>query len=263
MTAPLFLVGPQRSGTTALGMALSAAIAASGGCFTVNGKLPYLLRRWWTGADIAAGHARSDEVAYALARMPILGTGADAWLGRANQALQAGARRATGEAGSAIGEVRQICAEAYGTGPWGDKYNEYLLDLPWLDAVFPEARWIFLVRDPGRTVASMLAWQAKPWNPGDARAASAKWAHWASRWLDFRERIAPERRLELDYDGICRGRHFEISAFAGVEVAPFLAGFQHRSPAPPAAALGARARRVHARLAALDILAPAGQLGCS
>ncbi len=69
-TDPILLVGPQRSGTTALGAALSDALAAVGGCFTVNGKLLYLLRRWWTDADAAARHLRDDEVWHSLARIP-------------------------------------------------------------------------------------------------------------------------------------------------------------------------------------------------
>ncbi|WP_019632747.1 sulfotransferase [Actinomadura atramentaria] len=259
---PLLLVGPQRSGTTALGAALSAAVAAAGGCFTVNGKLPYLLRRWWTPADVAAAHLRADEAAHALARVPPYGDGAGAWLGRARAALLAGARRAAdGRAAPTVAEeARRICAEAYAAEPWGDKYNEYLLDLPWLDAVFPDARWIFLVRDPAETVASMLAWpRDKPWNPAHAAAASAKWAHWASRWLEFRARVPPERRCELDYADLCDGRAEGLAELVGVETAPFLTGLRRSAADRPRPPLGPRALDVRAALARLRILGePAG-----
>ncbi len=93
-------------------------------------------------------------------------------------------------------EIRRVCAEAYGPGPWGDKSNEYLLELAWLHATFPDARWVFLVREPGETVASMLAWtEYRPWNPGNALDASAKWAYWTSRWLGFRDTVPPRQRV--------------------------------------------------------------------
>lgn len=256
-TDPILLVGPQRSGTTALAAALSQAIATAGGCFTVNGKLPYLLRRWWTDPDATARHLRSDEVAHALVRIPAQGPGADAWLLRAREALLASARRAGDTSVSTMDEVRRICAEAYGPGPWGDKYNEYLLDLPWLHATFPDARWVFLVREPGEAVASMLAWRHdKPWNPHDAGAASVKWAHWTSRWLAFRGAVAPRNRIEVDYAALCEGRHDALSELVGVDLTPFLATFRRPSSAErPWASLGPDATEVRAALVRLGLLA--------
>jgi hypothetical protein len=256
-TDPLFVVGPQRSGTTALGLALSAALAAAGGCFTVNGKLPYMLRRWWTDEDAAARHLRADEVASALTRIPPQGAGAAAWLTRTGEALTASAGRAACGAAerSAIAEVRRVCSEAYGSGPWGDKYNEYLLELPWLHAAFPDATWVFLARDPGEAVASMLAWRRdKPWNPGDAAAASAKWADWTSRWLEFRDRVPACRRVELDYADLCAGLHGGLSELLGHDVGGFLAGFRYRRPTGASAPLGPSAHTVHTALLDLGIL---------
>lgn len=254
---PILLVGPQRSGTTALGAAVSDALAAAGGCFTVNGKLLYLLRRWWTDGDAAARHLRADEVSHSLARIPAQGAGSAAWLVRTRAALLASAQR--GACGrtvpSARDEIRRVCAEAYGPGPWGDKYNEYLLELPWLHATFLDARWVFLVREPGETVASMLAWtQDRPWNPDNALDASAKWAHWTSRWLDFRETIPPRQRVELDYADLCEGRSDALAALVGVELTPFLAGYRRQLLAGPAPPLCPDARAVRQALVDLRIL---------
>ncbi len=255
-TRPFLLVGPQRSGTTALAAALSAAIVTVGGCFTVNGKLLYLLRRWWTDPDGEAQHLRADEVAHALERLPAQGPGADAWQTRAMDALRASARRGGETTVSTIDEVRRICAEAYGAGPWGDKYNEYLLDLPWLHAVFPDARWVFLIREPGEAVASMLAWRHdKPWNPRDAEAASTKWAHWTSCWLAFRDTLAPHQRIELEYAALCEGRQDALSELVGIDLTPFLTTFRRpAAPDRPLAPLGARATDVRAALVGLGLL---------
>jgi Sulfotransferase family len=256
-TDPILLVGPQRSGTTALAAAMSAALAVAGGCFTVNGKLPYLLRRWWTDTDAAARHLRQDEVFHALARIPPQGVGSVAWLARTRTALLASARRAArGHAAPyARDEIRRVCSDAYGPGPWGDKYNEYLLELPWLHATFPDARWVFLVREPGETVASMLDWRRdKPWNPDNAWAAAAKWAYWTSRWLAFRETIPLRQRVELDYADLCEGHSDALSLLVGVELTPFLADFRRPSLLRPAPSLCRDAQAIHQALVELRIL---------
>ncbi|KUO20691.1 sulfotransferase [Streptomyces dysideae] len=256
-TDPLLLVGPQRSGTTALAGALSSAFAAAGGCFTVNGKLPYLLRRWWTDPDAEALHLRADEVTHALTRIPPHGDGSEEWLARARTALLGSTRRAAhGSAEPATSdEIRRVCAEAYGPGPWGDKYNEYLLELPWLHATFPNARWVFLVREPEEAIASMLRWQRdKPWNPDSASAASAKWAHWTSRWLAFRASVPARRRIELDYGSLCEGSHDALSEFVCVDLAPHLAGFRRQAADRPRPELCPEALSVRAELVHRGVL---------
>jgi len=229
--SPVFLVGAQRSGTTALALALSQAFAADGGCFTVNGKLPYLLRRWCTREDLEHWHLRADELEHALRRLSVGGVGADAWLDRASTTLRAHAARAAVAHGptAAEEEVRQICAGAYGVQPWGDKYNEYLLDLPWLDRVFPTARWIFVVREPADVVASMLSWRReKAWNPRETHAAARKWATWNERWLSFRDDPEPERIFEVGYEQLAAAGGERLSDWLGLDVAAHLSGFEIR-----------------------------------
>jgi hypothetical protein len=128
-------------------------------------------------------------------------------------------------------------------------------DLPWLHATFPDARWVFLVREPGEAVASMVSWRHdKPWNPRDVRAASTKWAYWTSRWLAFRDAVVPEQRIEIDYAAVCEGRHDRLSEFVGVELAPFLTNFHHPSHQRPWAPLGPDATEVRAALVRLGLL---------
>jgi hypothetical protein len=255
--APLLLVGAQRSGTTALAYALSSAIAEADGCFTVNGRLPHLLRRWWTVDDLAARHVRADEVVHSLGRRAPEGTGAVAWHARATRAVLDGAERVAehGPALDPIDEVRRICAEAYGTTAWGDKYNEHLLDLGWLDAVFPQARWVFLAREPEEVVASMLAWsRPKPWNPRTAEAAADKWAHFNRQWLAFRDSVPAGRRVELHYGALCRGEREGLDELAGVELSGALASFRRRERPRYDGPLAASALAVRDELRALGLL---------
>src|ERR1700733_1162145 len=209
--SPILLVGAQRSGTTALGCALSAAAAEKAGTFTVNGKLPYYLKRWWL-QDPGDRHGRADEITYSLLRRKPLGVGIDEWLARCESALREGSERlaSMGEALDCWNEMRKICKDAYGTGAtvWGDKYYEYLLDLPFLNELFPQAAWIFLARDPRQVVTSMLQWSGdRPWNPQEREACARKWSAWNTRWLEFRSRIPKARRIELLYgsplDALC------------------------------------------------------------
>jgi Sulfotransferase family len=257
-SSPVFLVGAQRSGTTALAFALAQAFAATGGCFTVNGKLPYLLRRWWTQEDLDRRHLRADEVEHGLRRVPVAGVDIAGWLDRSSTALRSSAARAAhGEAAAEVEvEVRRICEETYGACLWGDKYNEYLLDLPWLARVFPTARWIFIAREPADVVASMLAWRReKAWNPREARAAAAKWAAWNERWLRFRASIEPGQVFETGYEQLIDSDADGLSAWLGLDLAEHLSDFRVRRPAEPAE-LTREALDVRRSLEQIGLLAP-------
>lgn len=250
---PLFLVGAQRSGTTALGYAISAAHERAGGCFTVNGKLFYLAQRWITVEDVATRHLRVDELIYALDRRSAGGSGVAMWRERVETALRAAAARvANGSAKTPEDLVRQVAAAAYGDGPWGEKYNEYLLDLPYLLRLYPRARWLFVYRRPAEVATSMLAWSGdRPWRPTDAVGCETKWADWNKRWLSFRDRLAPARRLELDYDTLCTDSGlYQVSRFAGVDLEP---GCMYRQKPPADVPIGSPvAAEVWARLCALS-----------
>jgi len=252
MSEPLLLVGAQRSGTTALGHALSAAYAAAGGCFTVNGKLFYLAARWITDDDLTARHLRVDELCHALDRRPAGGEGAARWRVQVEAALRAQATRvADGRVDAAVTLVRDVAAAAYGDGPWGDKYNEYLLDLPYLHRLYPRARWLFVYRRPAEAAASMRAWSGdRPWRPSDLDGCELKWAGWNERWLAFRGEMAAHRRLEISYDALCTPEGLrEVGRFAGVELP---AGcMSRRRPAPAGPPRTTRAAAVWSRLSAL------------
>jgi hypothetical protein len=74
----------------------------------------------------------------------------------------------------------------------------------------------------------------KPWNPDDVAAASRKWAYWTSRWLAFRDTVAPRRRVEVDYADLCEGRSSDLSQLVGVELAPYLADYCRQPLVRPA-----------------------------
>lgn len=218
--SPVFIVGSQRSGTTALAMAVSRAAARRGGLVTINGRLPYLLSRLIPQRDLAAGHVRVDDVIACLRRRPALGDGAERWLSRVEHRLLRAAREVADGDGSAAQAlwVRDLVQACYDNPVlWGDKYNEYLLDLDELHGAFPDARWIYVARHPASVVASMQRWEGKPWNPATVAGALQKWMHWNSRWFAFRGRLAPARRLELRYETLPE-RARSIERLLGIDV---------------------------------------------
>ena len=205
-SGPLFLVGAQRSGTTALGHVLSRAFSAAGGLFTVDGRLPYLLNRMVTKRDLRIGHLRSDDIGACLQRKPAAGAGATAWMERVKSELSDAAGAAAEEPPSDGDEFRtlsQFVRKSYQPSTrWGDKYNEYLIDLDILSKMFPDASWLFLCRHPNDVVDSMLRWTGKPWNVSSREAGMRKWANWNENWLNFREKVAPESRFEVRYEKV-------------------------------------------------------------
>jgi hypothetical protein len=256
--APILLVGAQRSGTTALGHALAQAIANAGGCFTVNGKLPYYLKRWWQD-DPATRHARADEVSYALRRRKPGGPSADEWLVRTEEALIRSSERIAQNGNLDLkSEMRRVCHEAYGKLLlWGDKYNEYLLDLDFLDELFPSAVWLFVGRHPAEVVDSMLRWTGtRPWNPVDVDAAAEKWAYWNEQWLYFRDRIPSDRRIELDYHNLGQSHRKTLDDVLGLTMEPYLVHYRPRMRAEAhAVILPVNAHRTWSRMLDLGIVA--------
>jgi hypothetical protein len=250
VSPPLFLVGAQRSGTTALAHAISAqAHAQREGVFTVNGKLWYFLVRWLDADDLAARHFRADEISHALRRRPAQGAAADEWLAQADRALRALARRVSRgqyapDRAGVLSARRDLAAEMAGPDWWGDKYNEYLMQLPELHDTFPDARWIFLSRDPSEVISSMLAWTGdRPWNPVTRQDAEAKWAAWNSRWLAFRDQLKPSQFLEIDYADLCSGAaHPAVQEFTELDLSEPLSSYRRRSSG--GAAVSAQGQRV-------------------
>lgn len=230
---PLLVLGAQRSGTTALAHGLSNAFAANGGIFTVNGRLPYVLRRWLTPDDIRGRHLRADDILHALARRPAGGPGASEWQQATEQALRrAAADVAEGRAPlSKVELAQQILTASYAPWPfWGDKYNEYLLDLPWLLQLMPRARLLVVVRDPADVAESMLSWAGdRPYNPTSRTAALGKWKRWNDAWLAFADRVPAANRLVVEYRDLCGGGGVErLQDFVSVPLREHLAVLRSR-----------------------------------
>ncbi|GGO60847.1 sulfotransferase [Nonomuraea cavernae] len=250
---PLILLGAQRSGTTALGAVLDAAFDAVGGVFTVNGKLPYLLHRWCTEEDVRARHLRADEMLHALRRRPPYGLRSERWLATVEGVLrEAAADVAAGSAVDAATLRRDLVRRAYaGATRFGEKYNEYLLELDRLAQTVPDAHWVLLVRHPAAVADSMLRWSGdRPWRPGTWEAALDKWAAWHEPWLRHERARDPARSTVVEYGRLCAGDDLDrLSTAVGLDLAPHAGLLAERPPPAPPRALPPRVERIWQALA--------------
>lgn len=98
--------------------------------------------------------------------------------------------------------VRQFYAEwAYlkGADRWGGKTPDYSLHVNSLHQLFPDAKFIHIIRD-GRDVALSLF--NLDWGPKDALLAAQHWQERVSAALNFGKELGKENYLELRYEAL-------------------------------------------------------------
>lgn len=246
---PVFMVGPQRTGSTLVGRILASA---PGAAFTVNGKLLYQLMHWVRdGVDRQdeRAHLRADEILHALRRKPILGVPDDFVDTIAAPALEGLARDLAEDPAAARDRkavIRDGMRRAYSRlnpAPafWGDKYNEYVLSLDEIRDIYPRARFVATSREAEAAARSMLlAFQARAWCPRDLAGAIGKHEAWRVRWRAFAEGLPDGQALEIDYQRLLADPAAELrilSRFVGLpDVAlEHAAEWVRRAPATSAA----------------------------
>lgn len=192
----VFVVGSGRSGTTLLAGVLNQLPGIWIGKET--GFVPRLVES--VGDDL---HEWDDE------RLGGLVQSVNSYLkvGRWSVlATVAGARRFWSETGTAgyAGFIRYVWSldrapDGRALRFTGDQSPSYVLALPLLEQLFPDARYVHIVRDPRDVVASILPLH---FGARSAGVAASDWNEYVSGWWAAEHRIAPERRLELRYEDL-------------------------------------------------------------
>lgn len=214
--APVIGLGCQRSGTSATGHIL-AAPRRSG--FQMENGIMRMALMWF-------GNALEDGTALSAARFTEF-LRACLVRGEAHGArLKPAAAEAIGaytgdgrlqrwiDTDDGIGFVRELCFDVLTRGEevdyWGDKYPEHLFFTDQLRRVFPRATWVFVWREPA-SVIEALGRKLLPGGPqpvADWRFTLAdcatQWVRWNRRWLDVRDQLPPERRVEVRFDDLVR-----------------------------------------------------------
>ena len=103
--------------------------------------------------------------------------------------------------GSVLSAGFRLYAERHGKTRWGDKRPSLLLDLDAVFAMFPDAQYINVVRDPRAVVASIRrVGEAHGWNPERIARGAELWERServARRW---RRRLSADQFLEVQYE---------------------------------------------------------------
>jgi hypothetical protein len=155
---PILIVGCPRSGTTLLRDLLRAHSR-----ITIPGEtqvLPALLRAHGDPADARAARRLASDL--------LVSNGMRLWgLDLTPRDLEH--HRSFSEL---VASIYREWARMEDKPRWGEKTPQYVLELPAMRRVFPDAQVVHVIRDPRPVTASLLE---RPWGPATARSAGAAW----------------------------------------------------------------------------------------
>lgn len=214
---PIIIVGAPRSGSTLLFETLSACLPV----YTVQGESHQQIERF-TALRPQSRHYASNRLQRADAQ------GLIAYALR--QAFLDSLRDRQGQLANGADEVR-----------WLEKTPKNALRVPFLDEVFPEACFVYLLREPRANVGSLIdgwlsqkfvmypdlpGWQGLPWSflliegwreligQPVAAIASAQWAQTNRTLLDDLAALPAQRVMALDYAAFVQHPQQHVNAIA-------------------------------------------------
>src|SRR5829696_531824 len=218
MGAPLLILGVRRSGTTLLRVMLdrNSELAVPDESYFI----PQL-------ADRHTGNVDPEAFVDDLRRIPTLlewGVDAEDVRRRLRPAMFVG---------DAIGAVYESYAATHGKSRWGDKTPMYMRHLGLLERLFPEARYVHLIRDGRDAALSFLQMPdgvvTKTWaHPTTAADFACQWRTEVEAAQALGRRVGAGRYLKVRYEDLVESpeRHLqEITEFAGLTYDPAMLGY--------------------------------------
>lgn len=212
MTPPLLILGVRRSGTTLLRVMLdrNSQLALPDESFFV----PQLAHR----------HGRRPEIDDFVDDVDRLQTLREWGLSREDIRRRLRPGMTTGEA---IATIYEAYAERQGKPRWGDKTPMYMQHIPLLERVFPDARFVHLIRDGRDAAMSFLAMPegivTRTWaHPRSVAEFACQWRIEVEAAQQLGRRVG-DRYLELRYEALVADPTRElrrICAFAGIPWEP-------------------------------------------
>ena len=135
--------------------------------------------------------------------------------------------------GDAIGAVYESYAAAHGKQRWGDKTPMYMRHLRLLERLFPEAKYVHLIRDGRDAAVSFLQMPdgvvTKTWaHPTTAADFACQWRTEVEAAQALGSRVGAGRYLEMRYEDLVESpdRHLkEITEFASLSYDPGMLGY--------------------------------------
>jgi hypothetical protein len=186
-----FVVGCPRSGTTLLRAMLDShpQLAIPGESYFVVELAPRFRKRVWRRFD-------RDGFAAALVAHERF----QQW-GISEEAVRDTlARAAPADYSDALRTVYQLYATQAGKTRFGDKTPNYVLQLPLLGALFPEARFVHIVRD-GRDVALSVT-GIPEWGPKRVPGGARYWVDHVAAGREAGAALGPARYFEVRYEDL-------------------------------------------------------------
>ncbi len=116
-----------------------------------------------------------------------------------------------------IAAAYRVYARLHGKKRWGDKTPRYVEHIPFIANLFPEGRFIHLIRD-GRNVA--LSYAHVPFGPKNVSKAAELWAERVRKGCDAGRALGAGRYLEIRYEDIvddAAGEARDICEFLGLD----------------------------------------------
>jgi hypothetical protein len=117
-----------------------------------------------------------------------------------------------------IDAVFMAYADSRGKRRWGDKTPAYVRSIPLLARLFPDSRFVHVIRD-GRDVA--LSYLSVPWGPSDIWLAARRWKHDVSAGRRDGARLPTSRYLEVRYEDVIRDPRDALERICRVADLPF------------------------------------------
>lgn len=209
---PIIGLGCQRSGTSVTGHIL-ASPAMSG--FRMENGIIRMSLIWFSNAlddGTALAASRFTEFLRALmCRSESHGTPLRAAAAQAIASYQTDGRLQHWiNTDDGVSFVKQLCFDVLTRGQevayWGDKYPEHLFFSDELRRVFPQARWLFVWRQPAsvmealsRKIIPSMRRPVSDWR-FSVEDCATQWVAWNRKWLKIRDTLPDDQQLELSFD---------------------------------------------------------------
>jgi Sulfotransferase family len=186
-----FFVGSGRSGTTLVRAIFDShphlAIPGESNFISAMGKNRH---RYETDDGLATEAFLSDLLAHPRFRL---------W-GVPEDAIRTSfAESPPGNFADGVRRAFELYAAQKGKSRYGDKTPGYVMHLPLLARLFPEARFVHIIRD-GRNVA--LSYLEVSFGPESIEQAALRWRRFVARGRRTGARLGPKRYLEVRYEDL-------------------------------------------------------------
>jgi Sulfotransferase family len=219
---PHFMLGCQSSGTTILARIMKMH---SGSSFGVEDGIVrnLIIWLWWMrGKGQALKYARFGDIATIMESLrPDKVDTVRRLRMLLDQSLRDPAFQNLLEKGAVVATIRYLTSRFYlspkDTHLWGDKYPEYVFQLDEIHEIFPEARYIFVVRNPVSVTDSLIkrrfvaiGEKQGKMNLNEYRLNRTdcwhQWTSWNERIVQFMQKREPSRYRMIRYEDLLHDR---------------------------------------------------------